>query len=180
MNGRSGRPQVPRLVPDRPLPPYAYLPGRTPHPTRDPDGHSYNAPPAGPEAPEPARWRACEDYLWGIDLFNHGYYWEAHEAWEGLWHACGREGATATFLKALINFAAAGFKARWGNVRGMRANARTAASLFDASLRRIDAGGTRFMGLDVAALSRWAGECARGPAGGDAGEAAFDYVLSPE
>ncbi|MER9222262.1 DUF309 domain-containing protein [Mesorhizobium sp. M0644] len=22
-----------------------------------------------------------------IDLINHGYYWEAHEAWEPLWHA---------------------------------------------------------------------------------------------
>jgi Domain of unknown function (DUF309) len=20
----------------------------------------------------------------GLDLFNHGYYWEAHEAWESL------------------------------------------------------------------------------------------------
>ncbi|TGQ49534.1 DUF309 domain-containing protein, partial [Mesorhizobium sp. M1C.F.Ca.ET.210.01.1.1] len=26
-------------------------------------------------------------FRWGIDLFNHGYYWEAHEAWEPLWHA---------------------------------------------------------------------------------------------
>ncbi|MER9007639.1 DUF309 domain-containing protein [Mesorhizobium sp. M0862] len=24
-------------------------------------------------------------FRWGIDLFNHGYYWEAHEAWEPLW-----------------------------------------------------------------------------------------------
>ncbi|MET2831203.1 DUF309 domain-containing protein [Mesorhizobium shangrilense] len=26
-------------------------------------------------------------FRWGSDLFNHGYYWEAHEAWEPLWHA---------------------------------------------------------------------------------------------
>ena len=32
-------------------------------------------------------------------LFNAGYYWEAHEVWEGLWHAYGRRGATADVLK---------------------------------------------------------------------------------
>jgi hypothetical protein len=30
--------QPPRLLPDQPFPPYAYVPGHTPHPTRDPDG----------------------------------------------------------------------------------------------------------------------------------------------
>jgi hypothetical protein len=92
-----------RLIPDRPFPAYAYLPGRTPHPTRDPEGHSYGARPDTPELPDPEDWRACGDYLYGIDLFNHGFYWEAHEAWEGLWVACGRRGPTATFLQALIN-----------------------------------------------------------------------------
>jgi Protein of unknown function (DUF3489) len=23
---------------------------------------------------------ACRDYVYGIDLFNHGFYWEAHDA----------------------------------------------------------------------------------------------------
>ncbi len=64
-----------------------------------------------PEPPDPEEWRACRNYLYGIDLFNHGFYWEAHEAWEGLWVACGRRGPTATYLQAL-NLAAAGFKAR--------------------------------------------------------------------
>jgi hypothetical protein len=95
-----------RLIPDRPFPAYAYLPGRTPHPTRDPEGHSYGARPDTPELPDPEDWRACGDYLYGIDLFNHGFYWEAHEAWEGLWVACGRRGPTATFLQALINLTA--------------------------------------------------------------------------
>ena len=46
--------------------------------------------------------------LYGIDLFNHGFYWEAHEAWEGLWIACARRGPTATYLQAFITAAAAG------------------------------------------------------------------------
>ena len=71
----------PRLIPDKPFPPYAYLPGRNPHPVRDPEGHSYAAEPATAEPPDPADWRACEDYLYGIDLFNHGYYWESARQW---------------------------------------------------------------------------------------------------
>ncbi|MFQ5661093.1 MAG: hypothetical protein ACE5GZ_11755 [Gammaproteobacteria bacterium] len=30
---------------NRPFPSYRYVPGKAPHPTRDPDGHSYNKPP---------------------------------------------------------------------------------------------------------------------------------------
>src|SRR5947209_1764288 len=93
---------VPRLVPDEPLPPYTYVPGRCPHPTSDPAGHSFNVPRERPAAPDPDNWAACRPYQVGIDLFNHGYYWEAHEVWEGLWHACGRKGMTADFLKGLI------------------------------------------------------------------------------
>ena len=45
-------------------------------------------------------------------------YWEAHEAWEELWHACGRMGPTADFLRGLIKLAAAGVKVREGRPRG--------------------------------------------------------------
>ncbi len=176
-----------RLLPDRPLPPYAYRPGHNPHPTRDPGGHSHQANPEAPtplDPPEPENWRASPDYLYGIDLFNRGYYWEAHEAWEGLWVACGRQGPTATYLQALINLAAAGFKARWGSDRGLRANAGTAARLFKsfAALRGPDGG--RFMGLDVAVLAAFADRMAKGPASGaakaDAGAPlGFDLLLRP-
>jgi hypothetical protein len=162
MTDRS-TPQPPRLVPDRPFPPYAYRPGRTPHPTRDPDGHSYGTEHEIREPPDTREWRTCRDYLYGIDLFNHGFYWEAHEAWEGLWVACGRRGPTATYLQALINLAAAGFKARWGSARGMRANAQTALRLFKATARDLGTRGTRYMGLDVHALVRYADTIANMP-----------------
>ena len=32
----------PRWLPQKSFPPYAYLPGREPHPVRDPTGHSYH------------------------------------------------------------------------------------------------------------------------------------------
>jgi hypothetical protein len=178
----------PRLVPDRPFPAYAYIPGRTPHPTRDPGGHSYGETLEGserPDPPEPENWRACRDYLYGMDLFNHGFYWEAHEAWEGLWVACGRRGATATYLQALINLAAAGFKARWGNARGMRANAGTALRLFESAAGQIGSNRSRYMGLDLRALTDAATRISKthpAPKGAPGGERslAFDLLLRPE
>ncbi|WP_292396668.1 DUF309 domain-containing protein, partial [Mesorhizobium sp.] len=42
-----------------------------------------------------------------IDLFNHGYYWEAHEAWEPLWHTAKQSTQHRLFFKGLILLAAA-------------------------------------------------------------------------
>lgn len=123
-------PAVPRLLPDVPLPPYAHVPGRTPHPVSDPHGHSHGVAAPIPEAPDPERWQECPAYLRGIDLFNCGYWWESHEAWEGLWRACGSRGPTADFLKGLIKLAAAGVKHRQGQPEGVRSHAQRAAALW--------------------------------------------------
>lgn len=66
-----------RWLPQKSFPPYAYLPGRNPHPVRNPTGHSYHVGPL-PVATEASL--GSDAFLWGVDLFNHGYYWEAHEA----------------------------------------------------------------------------------------------------
>jgi predicted metal-dependent hydrolase len=85
-----------------------------------------------------------------MDLFNHGYYWEAHEAWESLWHAAGRTGPVADFLKGLIKLAAAGVKVAEGNQDGARSHAKRAAELF----RACESLGEQVMGLDRGALAR--------------------------
>jgi len=175
----NSAPPPPRMVPDRPFPSYAYRPGHTPHPTRDPDGHSYGAEAGPPDPPDPEHWRACADYLYGIDLFNHGYYWEAHEAWEGLWVACGREGRAATYLQALINLAAAGFKSRMGSARGMSANAATALRLLQSFEAQREHHRGPYMGLDTGALADVAAKLSAAPSGGD-GASAFDFMLRPE
>jgi uncharacterized protein len=41
----------------------------------------------------------------GIELFNIGLYWEAHEAWEGDWMP-DRKGSDSGFYKGLIQVAA--------------------------------------------------------------------------
>src|SRR5262245_13629335 len=139
---------VPRLVPDFPLPPYTYVPGQNPHPTADPEGHSFGARHEEPGPVGPESWAASRPYLFGIDLFNHGFYWEAHEVWEGLWHACGRSGTTADFLKGLIQMTAAGVKVRQGVPRGVASLGAGAVELFQKVLDDLGAGRDRYLGLD--------------------------------
>jgi uncharacterized protein len=113
----------------RPLPPYSYVPGRFPHPQSDPAGHSFGTHEGAADSLDEAQWPSNPAWLWAIDLFNHGYYWEAHEAWEGLWHAANRRGPTADLLKGLIKLAAAGVKAREGRAAGVRLHAARAVQL---------------------------------------------------
>jgi predicted metal-dependent hydrolase len=119
----------------RPLPARRYLPGRG---ARPPDA------PAGATALpfDPACWWACEEFLHGADLWNRGFYWEAHEAWEGPWRAAGRASESGRLLQGLILLAAAGVKRELGRTgparrlaaRGARrlGEARCARAGFDA------------------------------------------------
>ena len=146
--------KLPRYVPDLPFPPYSYVTGHFPHPISDPAGHSYGCEHASPPAPNPDMWLESRDYLFGIDLFNHGYYWEAHEVWEGLWHACGRNGAVADFMKGLIKLAAAGVKAREQRPAGVHRHALRAAELFRQTADRQGNQQRIFMGLAIDELVR--------------------------
>ncbi|MCB9915279.1 MAG: DUF309 domain-containing protein [Planctomycetes bacterium] len=140
----------PRYAPQRPFPAYAFLPGVDPHPTRDPRGHSFRGAPEPPAAYyEPARWRENEDYLFGVDLYNHGYLWEAHEAWEGLWHAAKHDALQAELLQGLIQCAAGALKIRMRQPRGLA----KLTELGTARLERVaDEAGPRYMGAPVAEL----------------------------
>ena len=171
-----------RLVPVKPFPPYSFVPGRSPHPVSDPAGHSFGLRPGQPADLEPERWAANETYLYGIDLFNAGYYWEAHEQWEGLWHACGRRGPAATLLKALIQLAVAGVKVCEGRPEGVRAHARRAAELLEQVSRHVM--GERYLGLDLAPVRQQALRVAEQPPvqrlGGERTvEVVFEFVLWP-
>ncbi len=143
------------------LPPYSYVPGGPwPHPRSSPEGHSYQR--SEPHAPPivPDQWQDSAVYLRGITLFNAGYYWEAHEAWELLWHAHGRKGPVADVLKALIKLAAAGVKAREGQSHGVRVHAGRAQGLFQAVRMSV---GRTLLGLDLEEYERIASKIASGP-----------------
>ena len=136
------------------FPTYAYLPGRRPHPTRDPEGHSHGKPHEIPARLAPATWEDCPDYLRGIALFNAGYYWEAHEAWEGLWIAAGREGPVGALLSGLIKLAAAALKVRQGRTGPATRLGRRAAADFGRSRALVE--GPQLAGLWFAELLAFA------------------------
>jgi uncharacterized protein len=136
------------------FPPYSYVPGGPwPHPTSSPQGHSFGQKAAKLASPSETRGVAPPRFLRGAALFNEGYYWEAHEVWEGLWHAYGRRGVLADVVKALIKLAAAGVKVREGQEHGVRTHAGRAADLFTSAQR---SGPIHQLGLN---LDQWAERC---------------------
>lgn len=112
------------------FPPYAFVPGRNPHPRSNPQGHMYGKHEEIINQIVNDNGSDSEHYLYGVDLFNYGYYWEAHEVWEGLWNAHKREGYTADFLKALIKMSAAGVKVKQGQPRGITEHSLAAQAIF--------------------------------------------------
>lgn len=129
------------------FPPYSYVPGgHWPHPKSHPEGHSYHITHSPAVAPDPSQWHENVDYIIGCSLFNAGYYWEAHETWEAQWHAAGRKGPMADFLKGLIKLAAAGVKVREGVPNGVRTHAKRAEEIFLSLCHNV---GSDFMGLNL-------------------------------
>ena len=134
-----------RYAPGRAFPPYAFLPGRDPHPTRDPAGHSHGQEESPPPYLPAASWRENEPYLYGVDLYNHGFLWEAHESWEGLWHASKHDRIQALYLQALIQTAAAWLKIPMGQPRGVERLSELALAKLDEVARFDDP----YMGLEL-------------------------------
>jgi hypothetical protein len=98
----------------------------------DPCGHHFDAPKPAPlpldqlPAEPTSRRRAIAaqlaanlDWLHALDLFNGGYYWESHEAWEHFWNQLGRTTPEARFVQGLIHLAAACVKIREGKPEGV-------------------------------------------------------------
>lgn len=144
-NPMTGDPAIENAPPRytrRPLPDYRHVPGFTPHPIRDPEGHSYGQPePVLPDLNQ-SDWRECEHYLYGIDLFNNNYWWECHEVLEGLWHAAGIGSPVAHVLQAVIQCAAAHLKASGNCPRG-------AMRLHEHSIRHARWTSGHSLGLDL-------------------------------
>jgi len=139
-----------RFVPDRPFPPYAFVPGVNPHPVRDPKGHAFGAPEGEVALRAPDQWQADEEYLFGVDLYHAGYFWEAHEVWEGLWKASA-DSTQRDFLQGLIQVAAAALKVRMNEPGGARKLRDRARERFErvAAAQRPRA---TYMGVDAAKL----------------------------
>ena len=129
----------------RPLPPYRYVPGIHPHPTRDPQGHRTGA--VGLTTEE--QWR------YGIDLFNARYYFEAHEAWEHVWRTTVRGSPEFRALKGLIQIAASLLVLHLGRFAASRILAtRGVGNLRTASTCRPVVGGLKLVRVAQEAAQR--------------------------
>ncbi|MEW4488022.1 DUF309 domain-containing protein [Thalassoglobus sp. JC818] len=125
------------------LPPYTYIPGKTPHPISDPAGHMYGTSDAIEDDHKSMFDRA-------VELFNNGYYWEAHEAWEQVWMAHNKKGPQADFIKALIKLSACGVKCLEGNRTGAERHLRRSGELLGLSHAAVDSIDT--FGVSIAHL----------------------------
>ena len=102
----------------KPFPSYRFLPGINPHPHESPQGYSYGQAEPAVEPLTQDNWPQNEIYLYGIDLYNHKYWWESHEAWESLWKHSG-DALTRDLLQGLIKVSAAFIKWELKTPRGV-------------------------------------------------------------
>ncbi|MHB8862276.1 MAG: DUF309 domain-containing protein [Pirellulaceae bacterium] len=79
-------------------------------------------------------------YLEGIECFNRGAFFDAHEAWEALW--IDTEGASRRFYQGLIQVAVCLYHFGNGNLRGAR-------KLYHSSSNYLQAYGPQQAGLDL-------------------------------
>lgn len=144
-------PAPPLRLPDWPLPPYRYVPGLHPHPFRHPAGHLYtdgSPPPEQPWSPD-TPWDQDRRWLRAADLFDQRYPWEAHEAWEALWHFTPRARAESPLLQGLIQAAAYLLKHHMGHET---AAARLRARAIEGLLTAERGLGPTTRGLDLPTL----------------------------
>lgn len=89
---------------------YRYVPGKTAHP------HRGQIPPPPPLL---KGGKENEGFRYGVDLFNHGYWWEAHEAWESVWLSGDKKSPEGQCLQGLIQYSGAILKCYQGEHRGL-------------------------------------------------------------
>ena len=130
------------------FPAYRYLPFQQPempHPIRDRAGHSYGKEDEYLTRFEGDDWHTCEPYLYAVDLFNHGYWWEAHESLEAVWMAAGHDTPNGQFIQGLIQVAAAQLKRFIKQERG-------AKMLTESGVVKLSIAEEVFLGIEVIPL----------------------------
>ncbi|MFK5926808.1 MAG: DUF309 domain-containing protein [Desulfuromusa sp.] len=137
---------------ERPLPEYRHLPFTNAHPFLDKEGHSYGEKLSPADSFSAENWQNCSEYLYSIDLFNHGFWWEAHERLKYMSIGAGRESETGQFVQGLIQIAAALLKHFMQEDSG----AATLAELGSGNLRGV---ADVYLGIDVPILMTQVQDC---------------------
>ena len=100
-----------------------------------------------PQVLSPESWRINEDYLYGVDLYNFAYWWEAHEAWEGLWHQA--EDDYRLFLQGLIQISAALIKRHMRMPRPARTLSAAGSDKLREVLSNLEPDTATYMGINL-------------------------------
>jgi hypothetical protein len=128
-----------------------------------------------------AEGEAREDYLGslspeellhlGIDLYNAGHYWNAHEAWEEVWLESER--GVRNFYQGLIQVSAAFVHVTRNRYPG-------GVKLLEEGIAKLERYPAAYMGIDLASLVEGARRCRdRLLELGEARVAGFDRSLIP-
>lgn len=107
----------------------------------------------------------------GLDLYAAGRHWEAHEAWEQIWLG-EQDAAKKTFLRAVIQMAAAMVKAEQENMAGVVKN-------LGKAVENLASRPLRCRGIDTGALAAACERCARHAQEVQAAGRSFDWILKP-
>lgn len=131
-----------RYRPHLALPHYRYVPGQGAK-----DEQRKDIPKFKLEKLNNEHWKDNDAYLYGIDLFNQGFYYEAHEVWEELWHFTGHNSTEGAFLKALIQWTAIHLKNKMNEIKPAERLQKSFQNKIEEIQKKITK--TSWMGLDL-------------------------------
>jgi hypothetical protein len=134
-----------RRVADLPLPEQPHVPGSGSSPDMAPlEAAKALAPPQTCVN----AWQDNRAYLYGHDLLEAGFFWEAHEVWEAVWLNCPPNSVERVLLRMLIQQANARLKLVMGRRNAAGRLATEVEALRGDLAGRLGAP-TSFMGVDV-------------------------------
>lgn len=110
-------------------------------------------------------------FLKGVERFNDGKYWDAHESWERLWLRASPP--MKQFLQGLIQLAAAYHHVRRGTLPG-------ALRLFDSALAKLTPSPTAYCGVDRRSLAGEAQRDRESVASGHLEDVRFPRIPQPD
>ena len=137
---------------NKPMPAYRHIPFKTPYPEIEDGSHCYTESSTTLAAFSAQSWQDCELYLYCIDLFNQGYWWEAHELLKQVCLAVGRESVIGRFLEAVIQISA-------GELKHYMQEEKGAQVLLERGLAGLLVEPPIFLGIEIAAFAADIKEC---------------------
>jgi hypothetical protein len=134
-----------RRLPDLALPGHAHVPGSGSKPDMAP---LEAAKALAPSVMRHEDWQDNAAYLYGHDLLDAGFFWEAHEVWEAVWLNCPPNSAEKLLLRMLIQQANTRLKLVMGRRNAAERLAAEVEALRSDLAGRLGAPGS-FMGVDI-------------------------------